>query len=130
MVHKNNKWNMSKKRGEEILHRNIIKIIKNSTDKVSLNDLIILLNQNTKDIKFISNKQRKPISCYIRGTYGNLMAFINLFSMYGVIYHNNISYIVLMNHNVTEKHKHNNNDVLSEGIDSWELVSDDEFIII
>ena len=45
MVHKNNKWNISKEKGAEIIHKNIIEIFsQNSGEKISLKELIVLMN--------------------------------------------------------------------------------------
>ena len=60
MVHKNNKWNISKDKGAELIHKNIIEIFaQNSGEKISLKDLIVLMNQKTNKINFISNTNKK-----------------------------------------------------------------------
>jgi 1,2-phenylacetyl-CoA epoxidase catalytic subunit len=49
MVRKNNKWNISKEKGEELAHQYIIEILSESRNQtLTLSELIILLNQRTK----------------------------------------------------------------------------------
>ncbi len=58
MVHKNNKWNISKEKGAELIHTNIIEIFaQNNGEKISLKDLIVLMNQKTNKINLECNKQ-------------------------------------------------------------------------
>jgi len=116
MVQKNNKWNISDKRGEEIAHRYIVDILKDSKhNTISLSDLVILLNQRTKHIKFINNSKRKPLSVYLRCNYGNIINFLDKFVTYGLIRKNADIQVKLMNHD--------------EPTD-WILVDEDEFILV
>ena len=62
MVHKNDKWNISDKRGEEIAHKYIIDILKDSKNNtIPLSELVSLLNHQTKHIKFTNHNKKKPI---------------------------------------------------------------------
>ena len=71
MVQKNNKWNISKEKGEEYAHRYIIEILKDSKNNtLGLSELIILLNQRTKHINLSMHKKKKPISVYLKHVYG------------------------------------------------------------
>ena len=116
MVQRNNKWNISDKRGEEIAHRYIIEILKDSKhETISLSDLVILLNQRTKHIKFINHSKRKPLSVYLRCNYGNIINFLDKFVTYGLIRKNTDIQVKLMNQN--------------EPTD-WILVDEDEFILV
>ena len=116
MVQRNNKWNISDKRGEEIAHRYIVDILKDSKhNTISLSDLVILLNQRTKHIKFINNSKRKPLSVYLRCTYGNIINFLDKFVTYGLIRKNADIQVKLMNH--------------CDPTD-WILVDEDEFILV
>ena len=55
MVQKNDKWNISKEKGEEIANKYIIEILNESKcNTTHLSSLIILLNQKTRHIKFIN----------------------------------------------------------------------------
>ena len=78
MVLKNNKWNISKDKGEEYAHKYIIEILNDSKNNtLPLSDLIILLNQRTKHIKFINTNKIKPFSVYLRTVYGNIINFMD-----------------------------------------------------
>ena len=116
MVQRNNKWNISDKRGEEIAHRYIVEILKDSKhETIPLSDLVILLNQRTKHIKFINHSKRKPLSVYLRCNYGNIINFLDKFVSYGLIRKNADIQVKLMNQN--------------EPTD-WILVDEDEFILV
>ena len=116
MVQKNNKWNISNKRSEEIAHRYIVEILKDSKhETISLSDLVILLNQRTKHIKFINHSKRKPLSVYLRCNYGNIINFLDKFVTYGLIRKNADIQVKLMNQNDPT---------------DWILVDEDEFILV
>ena len=86
MVHKNNKWNISKEKGEEYAHRYIIEILKDSKNNtLGLSELIILLNQRTKHINLSMHKKKKPISVYLKHVYGSFINFLDIYSFYGII---------------------------------------------
>tara|TARA_Y100000591_G_scaffold326121_1_gene348222 strand:- start:289 stop:672 length:384 start_codon:yes stop_codon:yes gene_type:complete len=86
MVHKNNKWNISKEKGEEYAHRYIIEILKDSKNNtLGLSELIILLNQRTKHINIKIHQKKKPISVYIKHIYGSFINFLDIYSFYGIM---------------------------------------------
>lgn len=86
MVQKNGKWNISKEKVEEYIHRYIIEILKDSKNNtLGLSELIILLNQRTKHINLSMHKKKKPISVYIKHVYGSFINFLDIYSFYGVI---------------------------------------------
>ena len=86
MVHKNNKWNISKEKGEEYAHRYIIEILKDSKNNtLGLSELIISLNQRTKHINLSMHKKKKPISVYLKHVYGSFINFLDIYSFYGII---------------------------------------------
>ena len=86
MVQKNNKWNISKEKGEEYAHRYIIEILKDSKNNtLGLSELIILLNQRTKHINLSMHKKKKPISVYLKHVYGSFINFLDIYSFYGII---------------------------------------------
>ena len=116
MVQKNNRWNISDKRGEEIAHRYIVDILKDYKQQtLPLSDLVILLNQKTKHIKFINHSKRKPLSVYLRCNYGNIINFLDKFVSYGLIRKNTDIQVKLMNH---------------DDPTDWILVDEDEFILV
>ena len=117
MVQKNNKWNISDKRGEEITHRYIIEILRDSKhNTLPLSDLVILLNQKTKHIKFIHQSKKKPLSVYLRCNYGTIINFLDKFETYGLLRKDTDIQVKLMN----TVNEHN----------GWILVNEDEFILV
>jgi len=117
MVQKNNKWNISDKRAEEITHRYIVEILNDSNhNMLSLSDLVILLNQRTKHIKFINNSKKKPLSVYLRCNYGSIINFLDKFATYGLIKKDADIQVKLMN-------------IVNE-YNGWILVDEDEFILV
>jgi hypothetical protein len=86
MVHKNDKWNISDKRGEEIAHKYIIDILKDSKNNtIPLSELVSLLNHQTKHIKFTNHNKKKPISLYLQCKYGGIINFLDKYTIYGQI---------------------------------------------
>ena len=129
MVQKNNKWNISKERGEEIAHRYIIEILKDSKyNTISLSELIILLNQRTKHIKFINHSKKKPMSVYMKSYYGNIINFLDNYSIYGLIKTNSDIQVKLFDNQVTYN-KTINQHIFQE-YKEWILVNEDDFIIV
>jgi len=128
MVQKNNKWNISKQKGEELAHKYIIEILKDQKNNILLlSDLIILLNQRTKHIKLINHNKKKPFSVYLRCVYGNIINFMDNFSFYGVIKKNAHINIKLIDSELNEKHIHPS--ILNE-YKEWILINEDDFILI
>ena len=129
MVQKNSKWNISKERGEEITHKYIIEILKDSKNNtMPLSDLVILLNQRTKHIKFINMSKRKPISVYLRCSYGNIINFLDNFSIYGLLKQGANTQVKLLDGQVTYN-KSLNQHVFQE-YKEWILIDNDDFIIV
>ena len=124
MVHKNNKWNISKDKGAELIHKNIIEIFaQNSGEKISLKDLIVLMNQKTNKINLECNKQKKPISTYIRSVYGNFTNFLEEYSMYGIMNFNKQIYIVIFENDIDPKYNYGR-------ISDWELINTDDYVLV
>ena len=85
MVQKNIRWNISKERGEKLAHNNIIDIlIESKNNKLLLSELIVLLNQRTKQIKLTNHKKNKQFSFYIKNVYGSMTKFLDNYSFYGL----------------------------------------------
>ena len=117
MVQKNNKWNISKEKGEELAHRYITEILQDSKhNTIPLSDLITLLNQRTKHIKFIHHSKKKPFSVYLRCNYGNVINFLDKFVSYGLIKKNADIQVKLIN--TVDEYR------------GWILVDEDEFILV
>jgi hypothetical protein len=128
MVQKNNKWNISKEKGDQLIHKYIIEILKDKTNNsLSLSELIIFLNQRTKHIKFINHNKLKPASVYLRCMYGNIINFIDRFSFYGIIKTNTDIIIKLIDSELNSKLI--DNSILNE-YKEWILVDEEDFILI
>ena len=129
MVQKNNKWNISKEKGEEIAHKYIIEILKDSKNNtIPLSDLVILLNQRTKHIKFINKSKKKPISVYLRCSYGNMINFFDNFSIYGLLKQGaNIQVKLLDNQIIYNKSV---NQHIFQEYKEWVLIDYEDFIIV
>lgn len=127
MVHKNNKWNISKEKAEEIAHKYIIEILreyKNNT--LPLSDLIIILNQRTKHIKFINHQKKKNISIYLKSIYGSMINFMDNFTFYGILSNGADIKIILIDGEL--KYSSLNKQILNENKE-WILI-DDDFIFV
>ena len=150
MVHKNDKWNISDKRGEEIAHRYIIDILKDSKNNtIPLSELVSLLNHQTKHIKFTNHNKKKPISLYLQCKYGGIINFLDKYTIYGQIkqsqikqpqikksqikkslkkQQNDIMYVKLMDSEITYNKSIDQN-ILHEYKD-WILIDEDDFILV
>lgn len=128
MVLKNNKWNISKGKGEEYAHKYIIEILNDSKNNtLLLSDLIILLNQRTKHIKFINTNKKKPFSVYLRTVYGNIINFMDNYSFYAVISNGADIKIKLIDSELT--HKNLTDDIINE-YREWTLIDTEDFEFI
>ena len=128
MVQKNNRWNISREKGENIINKYVIEILQDSKDNmISLSDLLILLNQRTKHIKFINTNKKKPFSVYLRTVYGNIINFMDNFSFYGVISNGADIKIKLIDSELN--HKNLTNDIINE-YREWTLVDTEDFEFI
>ena len=145
MVHKNDKWNISDKRGEEIAHKYIIDILKDSKNNtIPLSELVSLLNHQTKHIKFTNHNKKKPISLYLQCKYGGIINFLDKYTIYGQIkqpqikqpqikkslkkQQNDIMYVKLMDSEITYNKSIDQN-ILHEYKD-WILIDEDDFILV
>ena len=133
MVHKNDKWNISDKRGEEISHRYIIDILKDSKNNtIPLSELVNLLNHQTKHIKFTNHNKKKPISLYLQCKYGSIVNFLDKYTIYAQIRkkikEKDIMYVKLMDSEITYNKSIDQN-ILHEYKD-WILIDEEEFILV
>jgi len=133
MVHKNDKWNISDKRAEEITHRYIIDILKDSKNNtIRLSELVSLLNHQTKHIKFTNHNKKKPISLYLQCKYGSIVNFLDKYTIYAQIKkkikEKDIMYVKLMDSEITYNKSIDQN-ILHEYKD-WILIDEDEFILV
>ena len=128
MVHKSSNWNISKEKAEELLHKYIIEILSDAKDnKMSLSELILLLNQRTKHIKLIHNSKRKPFSVYLRCMYGDVINFIDNFVFYGIMKQDADIQIILMDGYLNNKKIEGSHLCKYK---EWILIDSDDFVII
>ena len=129
MAHKNHKWNISKEKGVQIAHKYIIEILHDHKDNMtSLSNLVILMNQRTKHIKFIQKSKRKPLSVYLRNTHGSIVKFLDNYSIYGIINNGSDIYIKLLEQN-SGSHPNIESQILQECND-WILINEDDYIVV
>lgn len=77
MVHKNYKWNISKKKGEEIVQREIKAILNEKINNESdIEELQFLLNNRTKDVIIKNNNKRKNIVNFIKNVLGGTIYYL------------------------------------------------------
>ena len=77
MVHKNYKWNLSKKRGEQIIHTEISSILSERFNHLSdIDEIQLILNNRTKDIVIKNNNKRKNINNFIKNVLGGLINYL------------------------------------------------------
>lgn len=123
MVQKNNRWNISREKGENIINKYVIEILQDSKDNmISLSGLLILLNLRTKHIKFINNSKKKPLSVYIRCIHGYILNFLDNHSFYEVNKDDANIQVKLVDKYITPK----NFDDYKE----WILVDEEDFILV
>jgi len=98
MVRKSNKdkWNYPIEKGTELVHKNMIQILKEKESTgIEVQALVHLLNLRTKKCNFKLYGKRKAISSYIDYYYQNIVNFADSFIIYNVVYKNKKVYIKL-----------------------------------
>jgi len=128
----NNKWNISREKGEKYAHQYIIGILKGSNkNTIPLSELIILLNLRTKHIKLINHSRIKPFSVYLRCIYGTILNFMDQFNFYGVIKKNADTHIKLFETALYNNlYKNKLNEIMSNDYTEWVMVDTEDFILI
>jgi len=117
------KWNISKKRGEELIHKHILDIFsQRDSGKVAIQELISLMNQSTKHIHLIQNRQKKSISAYVTSVYGSFTNFLDEYSMYGIIREDKI-YICLFEVNMESS-------VPFDRLSDWQVINEEDYVLI
>ena len=70
MVRNSFHWNITKEKGFEIIHMNIIEILREQPKKsIPLDQLVTLLNERTKYLKIHSSRKYNTLSKYIKMNY-------------------------------------------------------------
>ena len=125
MVQKNIHWNISKEKGEKLIHENIINILNESNNnKLLLSELTVLLNQRTKKIKLTNHKKNKQLSLYIKNVYGSITEFLDNYSFYGLTFDKSKIYVSLID---TELIKSNLTSSIINEYKEWTLVETEDF---
>jgi len=96
MGHNNLKWNISVERGIEIAHTLIISILRESTNPLSLNELIFLLNSRGKEYTIHPNKKHNCFTKYLKVRHGGIINFLDDYNIYGIIKKENDIKVVLV----------------------------------
>ena len=84
MVRNSFQWNISEEKMLQIIHLNLIEILKEKGSMMEMNDLISTLNERTKYHKIHQNKKYNVISKYIKINYGGVLKFIDTYTIYGI----------------------------------------------
>lgn len=125
MVQKNIRWNISKEKGEKLAHDTIIDIlIESKNNKLLLSELIVLLNQRTKNIKLTNYRKNKQFSLYIKTVYGSMTDFIDNYSFYGLTLDKSSIYVSLID---TELIKTNLTSSIINEYREWTMVDTEDF---
>ena len=121
MVRNSLKWNLSEEKILQIIHFNIIEILKGHSDTmIDVKDLITLLNEKTSNHIIHHTKKYNIISKYIKINYGGVLKFIDTYNIYGLSEKKSRKYVHLLDKTVLES---------CHGIGK-RITSDNEWIMI
>jgi len=77
MVHTNYKWNLSKKKGEQMIQNEITAILNEKLNHLSdIDEVLLILTNRTKDIVIKNKNKRKNINNYINNVFGGLINYL------------------------------------------------------
>ena len=122
-----NRWNISKQKGEELIHKHLIDTLYQSNNKMKLKDLLVSLNKQTEHVTLIHRSTLKPLSAYIQSMYGTFTSFLDRHSMYGLLIENKVMYVLLFDDNIKDQQLLTTD---IQEIREWLVVHDDEFVIV
>lgn len=92
------KWNFSEEIMLQMIHSNIIDILReNAESKVEMKELITLLNKKTSIHTIHYIKKYNLISKYIKINYGGVLKFIDTYNIYGLSGKKGRNYVHLLN---------------------------------
>ena len=91
----NYKWNYPIEKGKELIHQNMIFLLKEKESDLEIHELIHLMNLRTKKCNFKLYGKKKDISSYIEYYYRNIVNFADSYEIYSVVYKNKKVYIKL-----------------------------------
>ncbi len=115
----NYKWNFPIEKGTELIHKNMIQILKEKESDLEIHELIHLLNLRTKKYNFKLYGKRKAISSYIEYYYRNIVNFADSFMVYNVVYKDGKVYIKLNEENEDYSFPLKKS---PSGLDHWEFI--------
>ena len=89
MVRKSNnfdKWNYPLEKGINIIHDNLIMLLKENESIMEVPHIINLLNRRTKKANFKKYGRRKDIMTYVNEYFTSIISFAESYDIYYVIY--------------------------------------------
>ncbi len=108
MVRNSFHWNITKEKGFEIIHMNIIEILREQPKKsIPLDQLVTLLNERTKYLKIHSSRKYNTLSKYIKMNYNGIVHFLDDYTMYGIDRNNKQLVVHLFENELEDFNLHN-----------------------
>tara|TARA_B100000902_G_C27231069_1_gene874862 strand:+ start:135 stop:503 length:369 start_codon:yes stop_codon:yes gene_type:complete len=108
MVRNSFHWNITKEKGFEIIHMNIIEILREQPKKsIPLDQLVTLLNERTKYLKIHSSRKYNTLSKYIKMNYNGIVQFLDDYTMYGIDRNNKQLVVHLFENELEDFNLHN-----------------------
>ena len=99
MVRKSNnysdKWNYPLEKAINIIHDNLIILLKENESLMEVSQIINLLNRRTKKANFKKYGRRKDIIIYINEYFTSIISFAESYLIYSVIYKDKKAFIKL-----------------------------------
>ena len=98
MVRKSNnsdKWNYPLERGINIIHDNLIMLLKENESIMDVSQIINLLNRRTKKANFKKYGRRKDIMTFVNEYFTSIISFAESYDIYYVIYKDKKAFIKL-----------------------------------
>jgi len=104
------KWNISRSEGQILAYDSIKQIlIESKNNLLELNELIVLINQQTKHLVIKNYTKRRNLINYLKINYGGIVKFLDDYDIFGIIKKENKMYVKL----------------IDDFLDEWVLIDDD-----
>tara|TARA_B100000035_G_C20800799_1_gene465399 strand:- start:81 stop:488 length:408 start_codon:yes stop_codon:yes gene_type:complete len=94
-LNKSDKWNYPLEKAIEIIHENLINILRENESMMEVPQIIHLLNRRGKKDNFKKYGKRKDVIVYINEYFSSLITFADSYEIYCVIYKDKKAYIKL-----------------------------------
>ena len=101
MVHKSLEWNLTEEKMLQLIHLNLIEILKENGFMMEMNHLISTLNERTKN-HIIHKNKKYSVSKYIKINYGGILKFIDTYTIYGISEERRRRYIHLLDATISD----------------------------